>query len=584
MARKLLALSLLVLGCGDDGATGVVVLDQNDPKDFYARPYPRDDRRNPDGTIDLSTYPASGLVKDWIAAVAKDKHGFGTNSCIYFRFSGAIDPASLPQTPQDAMAAGASVYLTEMSSGKKMPVVVHYHDKTGKYAGPNLLAICPFHGLPLRPMTQYTATVTTGVHAANGSPIQKGGSTTFTTGDPTSDMKTLRDAVYRDMPTAPVPSSLTWQTGPNYDEYDGLYDGPFYQQGTVPFLTPDQGGSIGFDAQGHPMLVEVDHLRFALSVPKTAMPAGGYPLILYAHGTGGDYRTFINEGFAQRMAATGIAMLSIDQVLHGTRDPTHSNPDITFVNFQNVAAARDNLRQSGTDDFQLLRLAQNWSTSITLPTTNAQVKFDSARMAFIGHSEGGLTGPLFVAYEPGMRGATFSGAAAILLVAMLNKTQPVNIPDLLDTLINDGTLDEFHPLLNLMQQYFEPVDPANFGRLYFQEPPQGIAPRSIFQTIGIVDHYAPVPGIKAFMLSMGLEPVGMLPDPIDGLDLAGLTVGTAPVTGNVAGGQATGVAAEYVASGYDGHFVLQENSNAIRQGDGFMTSLLTGTSAPTFPQ
>jgi hypothetical protein len=582
MARKLLALSFLILGCGDDGAAGVVVLDQNDPHDFYARPFPSDDRKNPDGTIDLSTYPRpSVLIKEYVDEAARDKHGFGENTCIYFRFSGAIDPMSLPQTPQDSLAADASVFLTEVASGQRIPVRTHMRPKGGKYAGANLLAMCPFAGLPLAPQTKYTAAVTTKVHAADGTPIQKGGSTTFTTGDPTSDMKALRDAIVA-LP-APTPSMLTWQSGGSFDEYDGIYSAPFFQQGTVPFLTPDQGGTIQFDAQGHPQLVRMDQLRFAMTVPKSAMPANGYPMVIYAHGTGGNYRSFITEGLAERLAGVGIAMMSIDQVLHGPRDPTGADPEITFFNFQNMAAARDNVRQGGADDFQLLRLAQNWSTSITLPMTNAQVKFDSQSMAFMGHSQGGLTGPLFVAYEPGVRGAVFSGAAGLLIIALLNKTQPVNIPDVVSTLVNDDPLDEFHPLLSLVQQYFEPADPCNYGRLYFQVPPQGVPAHSIFQTIGLVDHYAPVPGLKAFMLSMGLQPVGMLPDPIDGLDLAGLNVGTAPVSANVAGGAATGVAAEYVATGYDGHFVLFDNTAAQRQSTGFLQSLLAGGPG-TLPQ
>src|SRR5207244_1553734 len=151
----------------------------------------------------------------------------------------------------------------------------------------------------------------------SGEPIAKGGATTFTTGDPTSDMKALRDAVYRDVPAPPAPTMLTWLSGGSFDEYDGVYDAPFYQQGTVPFLTPDQGGTIAFDAQGRPALVRIDHLRFAMSVPRSAMPASGYPMVLYAHGTGGDYRSFISEGLAERLAAVGIAMISIDQVLHG---------------------------------------------------------------------------------------------------------------------------------------------------------------------------------------------------------------------------------------------------------------------------
>src|SRR5262249_2239094 len=153
-------------------------------------------------------------------------------------FSAAIDPASLPQTPQDSLAADASVFLTEFASGRRVPVRVHYRAKGGKFARNDLLPLCPFPGLPLFPRTQYTATVTTDVRTETGVAIARGGSTTFTTGDPTSAMKALRDAIYRDLPTPPQAKMVTWYEAPpgsSYDEYQGIYDAPFYQQGTVPF-------------------------------------------------------------------------------------------------------------------------------------------------------------------------------------------------------------------------------------------------------------------------------------------------------------------------------------------------------------
>ena len=51
-------------------------------------------------------------------------------------------------------------------------------------------------------------------------------------------------------------------------------------------------------------------------------------------------------------------MIGIDQVLHGPRDPSSSNPEITFFNLQNLEAARENVKQGAADDFQLLRLVE----------------------------------------------------------------------------------------------------------------------------------------------------------------------------------------------------------------------------------
>src|SRR6266568_8954925 len=76
------------------------------PSEFYALPFPNDLRLNrnrsgnADGTMDLADYPRpSDLIGRYIDIFAADTGGFGTNSAIYFRFSGPIDPATLPATP-----------------------------------------------------------------------------------------------------------------------------------------------------------------------------------------------------------------------------------------------------------------------------------------------------------------------------------------------------------------------------------------------------------------------------------------------------------------------------------------------------
>ena len=66
-------------------------------------------------------------------------------------------------------------------------------------------------------------------------------------------------------------------------------------------------------------------------IPKAAacpMPAGGYPIALYGHGTGGDYRSIVDEGnsFGDLMAQNCIASMGIDQMFAGDR-PGLARPD-----------------------------------------------------------------------------------------------------------------------------------------------------------------------------------------------------------------------------------------------------------------
>jgi hypothetical protein len=151
-----------------------------------------------------------------------------------------------------------------------------------------------------------------------------------------------------------------------------------------------------------------------------------------------------------------------------------------------------------------------------------------------------------------------SGAGGNLILSLLDKTEPVDIPALVSGLLGEP-VDEFHPFLNLVQMYFEPGDPTNYARGFFREPEAGQPPKSIFQSLGLVDHYAPLSTIMALAVAMGVQPVSPVLEPITGMDLAGATTATAPIVGNVADGAATGVICEYQApAGQDGHFVVYD--------------------------
>jgi coproporphyrinogen III oxidase len=72
------------------------------------------------------------------------------------------------------------------------------------------------------------------------------------------------------------------------------------------------------------------------------------------------------------------------------------------------------------------------------------MKFDTSKIYFKGHSQGGLTGPLFLVAEPEVKAAILSGAGGDLIYSLLNKTEPNNIPKIVQGLVHDPA-DEFHP-------------------------------------------------------------------------------------------------------------------------------------------
>ena len=586
-------------------------------EDFYLVPYPNDLRLHPDGTVDLSGYPPQlGILATYLAAFDGGTHGFGCNGASYFRFDAPLDPASLPADGPGSLAATSTAFVVDVTPGsptfgQRTPVTPHFVATNYDVIGPNWLALLPVPGFPLRQRTTYAAVLTDGLKTASGGAILRASdldaalgmtaykplaswlaaqpelaahlvnAAVFTTADATSVMTQLRNSVY----AQPAPT-LAALTDDGVDKagidhvYSGTYLGPNFQQGISPFSQAGDGGQIEIDASGLAKLARTETLRVAMTIPEGTMPAAGWPVVIYAHGTGGDYKSFVRDGSgynaAKVTASDGsvvdrLAMISIDQVLHGTRVPPGTSIDITFFNLLNIVAAHDNVKQGALDDFQLLRLVKSIDVAAA-PGTNAPIMFDPTRIYFKGHSQGGLTGPLFLAAEPEVKAAVLSGAGGDIIFSLLDKKEPLDVPKAAQALLQDP-LDEFHPVLSLLSNYFDDSDPINYVQLLFRDPPSGFAPKPIYQSLGLIDHYTPVPVIKALALAMGVQPADPMLDPIDDLALSGEAWGALPISQNVAGGQATGVLAEYnMKPGSDGHFVVFEVPAAIAQSNRFLAT------------
>jgi predicted esterase len=625
-----LGLSLLVLGCGE-GGTRVVALfsvpgstggPASPSADFYELPFPNDIHTRDGGGIDLTSHPRVNPVVDaFIDAIQAQQSGFSVNAASFFRFSAPIDPASLPASPTASLDPDASVYLVDVDPrspvrGQRTPVRFQFNTAAGSVIGNNWLSVLPFPGFPLREQTTYAVVITKRLRAAGGGSIgrssdfdaiagngkpsnpalasakelyrplwdylaEPGGdrltdvvaANVFTTQDATSLLGRVRQVIYSSVALpAPRQIALVSADGGGFAWYDGVYDGPNFQRGQVPYTTEAQGGDIQVDANGAPILQRMEVLRFSFTVPLGATPAGGWPVVLYAHGTGGDYHTFVGDGTAGALASAGIAAVSIDQVLHGPRNP-NGDPAASFFNYANPLAARDNTLQGALDNFQLVRLVRDFNFTDAART----VRFDLNRILFFGHSQGGITGVPFVSQEPLIKGAVFSGAGGILYLSLLYKTEPVDVASLVRAVLPDSPLDEFNPILALLQLWIDRADSATYGPLLIDRPPPGNQPKHVFHSLGIVDHFTPVPNIEALATAMRVSPVQPILQDVEGLALTGRPALAPPVTDNL--GAVTGVMLEYNApTGTDGHFVIFAVPAARSQSVEFLRTLAdTGT-------
>ncbi len=641
---------------GADGveATSLFVvptsLDELKDDRFFEHPFPSDVRRESDGTVRFAGWPnpnANALVAAYLKSTDHLLDGFSPDTPIYMRFTGPIDRATLPADPPASAAPGSSLQLVDVDprspeKGQRRLVQTYWHETVtdGSYWQPNTLAVMPILGRPLRPKTRYALVVTNKVRAKGGGALGPSADlaevlssapstrtkdthdlyvpavtelgalgirasdivhlSVFTTNDPTAELFAVADDVRANVAPPTVRGWSAKDTTADYDVYEGTYGpSPNYQSGTPPYASPSDGGGFVFEA-GKPTLQSTFDLRFALAVPnasKCPPPEGGYPVVLYAHGTGGDYRSYLRDDIASALAQRCLASMGVDQIFHGTRlgapaasDPSReSKTQLLFFNFDNAIAARTNNRQSAIDVLQQARLFSESKTKVpaAISRTSADIGFDPSRVLFFGHSQGGLNGPLFLAASDLARGGVLSGAGSVIAVALIDKTKPVDVASFVRILLGLGSdendeLNVFHPALALAQTIVDAADPIHYGVFITTAPRAGFAAKSIYQTEGVGpdgagDSYAPPRGIEALAVSMRLPRIAPGVKPIaesSWLGLADLTVSGAGVTGNLGAGRATGALAQFTPSaGRDGHFVVFDVPRARSQAAEFCREL-----------
>jgi hypothetical protein len=184
---------------------------------------------------------------------------------------------------------------------------------------------------------------------------------------------------------------------------------------------------------------------------------------------------------------------------------------------------------------------------------------------------------MFVAIEPMVKAAVFSGPAGGLTMTFLYKTEPVDIPAIVAPVLRDEqAYDLFHPLMNLFQAYLEPVDPMNYARLVAQEPRLPETVRDVLITEGLTDKYTPPVQAEAFAIALGIPPVAPLYQDLLGFEQAGLAPvqpGFSENLENIHGQRWTGGLLQYPDNG---HFSIYCQQNARRAYADFLESVDKG--------
>ncbi len=632
--------------------------------DFYSAPFPSDDLRRADGplsgTIDLSRFPNPTdvtLIRQTLAILAADARGFGLASGIFFSLRGEDATLCLPPLG-DTLAAESPVALYDLDRGTRHPIRAGFQPDPGPFGSPNLLALLPVQGIPLREKTRYAAVVRktwpqgepgegctlsepvsfrqskelaallrgerpaglseAGFMAYQGAlarlaglgveSADLAGLAVFTTDDPLAETgRFYRDLQARARPRIEAPF-VRREVFPDYCVYQTTIPMLDYQQGTPPYAL--SGGGWARDAQGEPVAPHAVRSNFWLTVPRTPMPAAGYPTVVFVRTGGGGDRPLVDRvprttptgpsgapgsGPALHFARAGYAALSVDGPLGGLRNPDKEDEQFLIFNILNPTALRDNLRQSAIEIAQLAHIVADLAvdTSDCMGAAGSS-KLDVGKLALMGHSTGSVIATLAAAIEPRYGALILSGAGGSWIENVLYKRLPQHIKPLAELLIKyaqEGrSLHELDPALSLVQWAAEPADSQLYAQNLIGRSPG--APRQVLMLQGIIDNYIRPPIALAESVPLGLDLAGpaldaMHPDLaeerhlLDVLPLVGRRQLSLPVSGNLRPpaslASVTGVVVQHPQDPYeDGHEAVFQSEAPKHQYRCFLQSWLSG--------
>ncbi len=531
---------------------------------FLGVPFP-DNQWTPDRLADFPNPSSSTILRSYLDEIQENWPGFGTNSGIFVRFENAPFDARLPG-PAASVSDTSTVLLINIDPdhptfGDRIPLELNWRPNGSTFLPSQTLVAMPVSGFTLHPATTYGLALSSkfggwslhraewfrdrleAADAAGLESLYRSGElpfwpvagAIFTTQDPVSGLADAADVVAN---WPEPPRTVTWQTTGSSGScrlVEAFVEVLSFQQGDKPYTL--DGGNWRFDDNG-PVTAGTDRVRTIIAVPSAAMPDTGWPTLLMSHGTGSDAdswtRTrcsatqgdFDRRNCQQELCRAGIASVSSEQPLHGTRLPPDAPLDESILTFNlfNILAIRDNIRQGAADLVSVSR----WLRDLDAPASQfplaERFRINPDRFLFMGHSQGTNAGIPYLAVQPGVhQAAVLSGASGGLALALLYKTLPVNIPALVEAAIGSWSdYDLFHPALSLFQTFAESADTLNYAR-YIQGPgirsDSAARPLHLFVSEGLTDEHTPPQLLEALAVNLDVEWAGPGLAPIDQFDL-----------------------------------------------------------------
>jgi len=640
------AVVVLVMGCGSERApTPVFDLDGSiaEPETYWNLPFPSDLRLAPSGAPDFTGFPNPRDVPilNSLLSVAHDRRGWPVMATAYFRFSAPVPERVL--TDVIAPAADAPVLLIDIDDasperGTRYPIVARTLPADA-YLPEGVVAIAPRPGIVLRANTRYAyvireafapgfapapafATLRDGkppegargaaaaeLYAPLWPVLDDQGiddaivATVFTTGDEVARLYARTEAIRETL--SPVVENLALVGGDTFDGFcqlSGTITMPQFQTGVQPF---DADGRFEVDADDVPARQGDMVVPLTITIPKAAMPANGWPLYQFFHGSGGLSTGIVDLGYSPTsddvpeagkgpgfvVARHGIAAVSSAMPLNPERLPGASEE--AYININNLGAFPYTFQQGVieqrllTDAMLALQIPDSVLAGCSVPSPSGGVHvFDPGKLVAGGQSMGGMYTNMVAAVEPRFGAVVPTGAGGFWNLMILETAFVPGALDLLATAlgVDERELSFAHPAMEALALGWEIAEPGAYMARVSHRPLPGMTARHVYEPVGDADEYFPIDVYDAAALAYGNQQAGdaLWPSMQQALSVEALSgLIDYPVKGNLDG--KTRVVVQYEGDGIiNSHYIYRQLDAVKHQYGCFFESYLRD-GVPTVP-
>jgi hypothetical protein len=618
--RPLLAtLAVYAAACGDNTSDTVYfdIGETRTPDTFWNAPFPADSRLDATGAPDLAAFPNPRnvpILTDLLSLVP-DRRGWPQLSPAYFRFT-----AAPPARELDVVYARGPAWLVDVDPasderGATFPVVAKTL-ATDLYVPDNVVALAPRPGIILRGNTRYAYVLTKDFAPGVAPPAALGSTypelwpaladagiakdevlvaTVFTTGDVTGRLHARSEAIRAAF--EPALTDLALAGGDTYDGFcriSAQITQPQFQVGAPPF---DTGGRFELDGSDVPISQGDLALPVVITLPKGAMPANGWPLYHFFHGSGGLSSGVVDlgrsptpddvpapgEGPGFVVAQHGIAAASSALPINPERLPGAS--DYQYINLNNLAAFPQTFQQGVFEQRLLLDalLAVRIPDSVLagcsgISSPAGEHFFDPLHVVAGGQSMGGMYTNMIASVEGRYGALVPTGAGGFWNLMILEASLIPGARPLLGSAlgVDDAQLTFVHPAMNILSLAWEMAEPMVAMSRLAHRPLPGLPARHIYEPVPEGDENFTPLVYDAAALAYGNEQAGpvLWSTMQEALRLTGLGgLVTYPVSGNRDG--RTQVVVQFEGDGIvDPHYIYRQLDAVKHQYGCFLASYI----------